>query len=112
MAKAMGFNGVRKHQKIEDPRFLYWADRMGLLVSAEMANAYMFDGESVSRLTREWIDAVSRDYNHPSIIIWAPLNESWGVPNVRDARQQCQKIGFGPSWPAGKHPATARRVRR
>ena len=88
MAKAMGFNGVRKHQKIEDPRFLYWADRMGLLVSAEMANAYMFDGESVSRLTREWIDAVSRDYNHPSIIIWVPLNESWGVPNVRDARQQ------------------------
>ncbi len=88
MVKAMGFNGVRKHQKIEDPRFLYWADRLGLLVSAEMANAYMFDGESVSRLTREWIDAVGRDYNHPSIIIWAPLNESWGVPNVRDARQQ------------------------
>ena len=47
MAKDMGFNGVRKHQKIEDPRFLYWADRMGLLVSAEMANAYMFDDESV-----------------------------------------------------------------
>ena len=88
MAKAMGFNGVRKHQKLEDPRFLYWADRMGLLVSAEMANAYMFDGESVGRLTREWIDAVSRDYNHPSIIIWVPLNESWGVPNVREARQQ------------------------
>ena len=88
IAKAMGFNGVRKHQKIEDPRFLYWADKMGLLVSAEMANAYMFDGESVSRLTREWIDAIGRDYNHPSIIIWVPLNESWGVPNVRDVRQQ------------------------
>ncbi len=88
MAKSMGFNGVRKHQKVEDPRFLYWADRMGMLVSAEMANAYMFDGESVGRLTREWIDAVSRDYNHPSIIIWVPINESWGVPNVRDARQQ------------------------
>lgn len=87
-AKAMGFNGVRKHQKIEDPRFLYWADRLGLLVSAEMANAYMFDSESVARVTREWIDAVDRDYNHPSIIIWVPLNESWGVPNVRDSRQQ------------------------
>ena len=31
LAKAMGFNGVRKHQKIEDPRFLYWADVLGLL---------------------------------------------------------------------------------
>lgn len=88
MAKDMGFNGVRKHQKIEDPRFLYWADRMGLLVSAEMANAYMFDDESVGRLTREWLEHVNRDYNHPSIIIWVPINESWGIPDVRDPRQQ------------------------
>jgi beta-galactosidase/beta-glucuronidase len=87
-AKEMGFNGVRKHQKVEDPRFLYWADRMGLLVSAEMANAYMFDPGSVARITREWIDVVARDCNHPSIIIWVPINESWGVPDVRDSRQQ------------------------
>jgi len=87
MAKEFGFNGVRKHQKIEDPRFLYWADRMGLLVSAEMANAYLFDDDSVERVTGEWIDAVRRDINHPSIIIWVPINESWGVPNIRDPRQ-------------------------
>ena len=84
----MGFNGARKHQKIEDPRFLYWADRMGFLVSAEMANAQMFDEDYVARFTREWLEAVARDYNHPSIIIWAPINESWGVPNLRDPRQQ------------------------
>jgi len=42
-ALAMGFNGARKHQKVEDPRYLYWADRRGFLVSAEMANAYVFD---------------------------------------------------------------------
>ena len=42
LAKAMGFNGVRKHQKIEDPRFLYWADRLGLLVWEEMPSAYRF----------------------------------------------------------------------
>jgi len=41
----MGFNGARKHQKVEDPRFLYWADRMGFLVSGEMANAYLFDDQ-------------------------------------------------------------------
>jgi beta-galactosidase/beta-glucuronidase len=88
MAKQMGFNGVRKHQKIEDPRFLYWADRFGLLVSAEMANAYMFDENSVARVTQEWIEALARDFNHPSIVIWVPINESWGVPNVCDSRQQ------------------------
>ncbi len=88
MAKEMGFNGARKHQKLEDPRFLYWADRMGFLVSSEMANAYEFDDGYVARFTREWTAAVERDYNHPSIAIWVPINESWGVPNLRDARQQ------------------------
>jgi beta-galactosidase/beta-glucuronidase len=88
MTKAMGFNGARKHQKVEDPRFLYWADRMGFLVSGEMANAYEFDEEYVKAFTNEWIAAVERDYNHPSIIIWNPINESWGVPNIRDQRQQ------------------------
>ncbi|HKW96517.1 MAG TPA: glycoside hydrolase family 2 TIM barrel-domain containing protein [Bryobacteraceae bacterium] len=88
MTKEMGFNGARKHQKVEDPRFLYWADHMGFLVSGEMANAYLFDDAYVERFTREWMEAVERDYNHPSIIIWAPLNESWGVPDLRDSRQQ------------------------
>lgn len=84
----LGFNGVRKHQKAEDPRYLYWADRMGLLVSAEMANAYLYDHEAVARITREWIELISRDYNHPSIVIWVPINESWGVPNLSDPIQQ------------------------
>lgn len=88
LTKEMGFNGARKHQKIEDPRYFYWADKMGLLVSAEMANAYMFDETYVARVTSEWIESVLRDYNHPSIIMWVPLNESWGVPNAADPRQQ------------------------
>jgi beta-galactosidase/beta-glucuronidase len=88
IAKEMGFNGVRKHQKVEDPRYLYWADKLGLLVSAEMANAYLFDEAAVARMTREWIEVVHRDYNHPSIVIWVPVNESWGVPNLTEARQQ------------------------
>lgn len=88
LTKEMGFNGARKHQKIEDPRYLYWADKMGLLVSAEMANAYLYDTTYVGRLTSEWMEAIERDYNHPSIIIWVPLNESWGIPNVADPRQQ------------------------
>jgi beta-galactosidase/beta-glucuronidase len=86
--KELGFNGVRKHQKVEDPRFLYWADRIGLFVAAEMANAYLFNEDAIARMTREWIEVVSRDYNHPCIIIWTPVNESWGVPNLTDRRQQ------------------------
>jgi beta-galactosidase/beta-glucuronidase len=88
MSKEMGFNGVRKHQKVEDPRFLYWADKMGFLISGEMANSYAFDEEYAARFTREWMEVVERDYNHPSIIMWAPINESWGVPNLRDRQQQ------------------------
>ena len=84
LVKAMGFNGVRKHQKIEDPRFLYWADQLGILVWEEMPSAYRFTKRSIQRVTREWMEAVRRDYSHPSIIAWVPFNESWGVPNLPD----------------------------
>ena len=82
LAKAMGFNGVRKHQKIEDPRYLYWADKLGLLVWEEMPSAYRFTRSAIKRTIREWTEAVDRDYSHPCIIVWVPFNESWGVPEL------------------------------
>ncbi|MGI4855109.1 MAG: glycoside hydrolase family 2 protein [Janthinobacterium lividum] len=82
LVKEMGFNGVRKHQKIEDPRFLYWADQFGLLVWGEMPSAYRYTPRSIERLTREWTAALDRDLNHPCIVSWVPLNESWGVPDL------------------------------
>jgi beta-galactosidase/beta-glucuronidase len=82
LAKAMGFNGVRKHQKIENPRYLYWADRLGLLVWEEMPSAYAFTARAMTRLLHEWTEAIERDYSHPSLIVWVPFNESWGVPNL------------------------------
>jgi beta-galactosidase/beta-glucuronidase len=82
LAKAMGFNGVRKHQKVEDPRYLYWADRLGLLVWEEMPSAYRFTRESVERATSEWMAVLRRDASHPCIVAWVPFNESWGVPNL------------------------------
>jgi beta-galactosidase/beta-glucuronidase len=84
LARAMGFNGVRKHQKIEDPRYFYWADRLGLLVWAEMPSAYRFTQRSIERLTREWLAVMERDHSHPCIMAWVPFNESWGVPNLPD----------------------------
>lgn len=82
LTKAMGFNGVRKHQKIEDPRYLYWADKLGLLVWEEMPSAYRFTPTAVKRLVREWEEVIDRDYSHPCVIVWVPFNESWGVPNL------------------------------
>jgi beta-galactosidase/beta-glucuronidase len=80
--KELGFNAVRIHQKVEDPRFLYWCDRLGLLVWGEMANAYEFGTVAVERLTREWLDVVRRDRSHPCVVTWVPMNESWGIQHV------------------------------
>ncbi|MDR6553244.1 sugar-binding domain-containing protein [Paenibacillus qinlingensis] len=90
LTKAMGFNGARKHQKLEDPRFLYWCDVLGLVVWSEAANAYEYTDKYVGQFTKEWIASMERDYNHPSIIAWVPLNESWGVPNIQIDKLQQQ----------------------
>ena len=82
LVKQMGFNGVRKHQKIEDPRYLYWADKLGLLVWEEMPSAYRFTRKAIARLVREWSEAIERDCSHPCVVIWVPFNESWGVPDL------------------------------
>ncbi len=88
LTKAMGFNGARKHQKIEDPRYLYWADRLGLLVWEEMPSAYRFTRRSVERHTRQWLEVLQRDVSHPCIIAWVPFNESWGAPNLPDSKPE------------------------
>ena len=82
LIKAMGFNAVRIHQKAEDPRFLYWADRLGLLVWGETGAAYEFNAHAAELLTREWLELVRRDRSHPSIVTWVPVNESWGVSDL------------------------------
>lgn len=91
---AMGYNGVRKHMKIEDARFLYWCDVKGLLVWSEMAATFEFNDEAVESFTTEWTEIVRQQYNHPSIITWVPFNESWGIPQVYTNKQQ-QKFTEG-----------------
>ena len=86
--KEMGFNGVRKHQKVEDPRFLYWADKLGLLVWGEGPSSYEYSELAAARHTTEWLEILKRDYNHPCIIAWVPLNESWGVHEILDREDE------------------------
>jgi beta-galactosidase/beta-glucuronidase len=88
MTKKLGFNGARKHQKIEDPRYYYWADKLGLLVWGEMPSGYWFNSDEIKNITSEWIEFINRDYNHPCIIAWTPLNESWGVRNIYSNKEQ------------------------
>lgn len=88
LTKKMGFNGVRKHQKIEEERYLYYADTMGLLVWEEMPSAYKFSSRAMQNLTDEWQRIIDRDYNHPSIVAWVPINESWGIPNLIASKRE------------------------
>lgn len=86
--KAMGFNGARKHQKVEDPRYLYWADKLGFLVWGESDSAYVYSRKYAEKAVKLWMDIVKRDYNHPCIIAWVPLNESWGVQEIMHNQDQ------------------------
>lgn len=89
LIKSLGFNSVRIHQKLEDPRFLFWCDRLGLSVWSEFASTYAFTSRAVTRFTAEWAAAVERDKSHPSIVAWVPMNESWGIQHVsHDPAQQ------------------------
>lgn len=81
LSMEVGFNGARLHEKIFEPRFLYHCDRLGYMVWGEHAN-WGFDHTNPALLNiflQEWLEAVARDFNHPSIIGWCPFNETWDI---------------------------------
>ncbi|WP_256514333.1 glycoside hydrolase family 2 protein [Actinoallomurus soli] len=79
LAREAGFNLVRKHLKLEDPRFLHHADRLGMLVWAEPASTGVFTPAAVARFEAQIEPMVRRDGNHPSVVIWGLYNEEWGL---------------------------------
>ena len=81
MSKAVGFNGARLHQKVFEERYYYWADKLGYLTWGEQGSWGMdFDNQTATgNFLREWQEIVVRDRNHPSLVTWTPLNESWHV---------------------------------
>lgn len=77
LSMACGFNGARLHQKVFEPRFLYWADTLGYLVWGEFPNwGYAYQPEGYAPYVNEWIELLLRDRNHPSIVGWCPFNET------------------------------------
>jgi len=87
LGKSAGFNGARLHQKVFEPRYLYWADKLGYLTWGESASWGMdWSSEVAARnMITEWESVIQRDYNSPSLIIWSPLNETW-ADDVRGQR--------------------------
>lgn len=79
LIKRAGFNGVRIHQKIEDERFYYYCDMLGLYFWLEMPAFYDFTSASAEAATREWAEIVNQYKGYLSLMAYVPVNESWGV---------------------------------
>ncbi len=79
----MGFNGCRKHEKVEDERFMYYADARGYLVWCEMPSLFELTDKSKAAFRAEWAAVVRQMYNHPCIVCWVCFNESWGIEAVK-----------------------------
>lgn len=86
--RRLGFNGARKHQKTEDPRWFSLADRAGLLAWVEMPSPHAASRAGVRGWVDAWAGVVAAHANHPSVIGWVPVNESWGVPDCERDRSQ------------------------
>ena len=88
LSKRLGLNGNRIHIKAEIPRKLYWADKLGLLIMADVPNWW---GEPVDAARKDWEycmrQQVKRDFNHPSIFAWVDFNETWGLPTKTDGKR-------------------------
>jgi hypothetical protein len=79
-SKEIGLNGQRVHIKVPIPRKLYWADRLGLLIMADVPNSWGEPDEKMQQETRVALEGmIARDYNHPSIFSWVLFNETWGL---------------------------------
>ena len=89
LMKKLGFNGARVHQKIEDPYFYYFADKLGFITWLECPSAYEYSYQEINGQLNEWMTIVEQNYNFVSIVCYVPLNESWGVSKiVNDKKMQ------------------------
>ena len=78
-AKEFGFNFLRLHIKVDEPRLYYWADKLGLLFMCDIPNFGTYTEKAQARFEETLRGNIARDYNHPSIISWCNFNETWGL---------------------------------
>ena len=86
-SRRIGLNGMRIHVKTPIPRTLYWADRLGMLIMADVPNSW---GELDADMRRESETAlrgmIERDYNHPCVFSWVLFNETWGLMSGKERK--------------------------
>ncbi len=79
-SKSIGLNGIRTHIKVEIPRKLYWADKLGILVMEDLPNSWGEPEEAMQKESTYTLrEMIKRDFNHPSIFSWVLMNETWGL---------------------------------
>jgi len=99
LAKAAGFNMLRIHIKADEPRRLYWADKLGILIQQDVPNTWLitrrdapYTPENAERARKAFEqtmrDLIERDFNHPSIYCWTVFNEEWGIGNLQTAPKE------------------------
>ena len=83
MTKKLGFNLARKHVKVEDPRWYYWCDKLGLAVWQDMPSSHnLRSDEAKQNFIHEWKEIIAATWSHPCVVQWIPFNENWGDPQV------------------------------
>lgn len=88
LAKAAGFNMLRIHIKADEPRKLYWADRLGILIQQDVPCFYRISERARQTFEKTLRDMIERDFNHPSIYCWTVFNEEWGIGNLQTAPKE------------------------
>src|SRR5256885_737735 len=105
-AKQIGLTGLREHVKVESPRKLYWADRLGLLIMADVPNSWGGPDSAMRREAESTLQGmVARDYNHPAIFAWVLFNETWGL-----FTKEAQELGLPPRGERVPAPSEDRRL--
>lgn len=92
LIKECGFNGLRKHQKIESPLFYYYCDVLGLLLWQEMPSPHAYSYEMITNVKRELINQIDDHFNSPSIVAYVIFNESWGVNEIAKDKEEASEV--------------------
>lgn len=111
LMKRLGLNFVRIHIKPEEPRKLYWADKLGILVMEDMPCFWGNPDEKARQAyEQEALEVIERDYNHPSIFSWVMFNETWGLKTdpkeagvTGDIGRQSSYLPETQEWVRGKY---------
>jgi hypothetical protein len=112
LCKDLGLNGIRTHIKVDVPRKLYWADKLGLLVMSDLPNFWGEPNPKAQAASEYTLrEMIKRDYNHPAIFSWITFNETWGlktkqVENNKNGKAVTKYLPSTQNWVASMYYLT------